>query len=196
MAPTAPTELAAGVLLAAGAGTRYGMPKVLAEGGQWLQRAVTALHAGGCADVIVVLGAAVVEVPAPARAGVAADWGEGLSASLRAGIAAAETTSARYAVLHTVDTPDIDETVIDRVLTEARAAPHGIARARYGSRPGHPVVVARRHWAELVADTNGGEGGRAFLRRRGAEVVDVDCSDLAHGHDVDFPPASAQKSSK
>ena len=34
---------AVGVLLAAGAGTRFGMPKVLAEQGKWLQGAIDAL---------------------------------------------------------------------------------------------------------------------------------------------------------
>ena len=53
-----------GVLLAAGAGRRYGKPKVLVEG--WLGIAVGALRAGGCADVVVVLGAA--QVPAPSGA--------------------------------------------------------------------------------------------------------------------------------
>src|SRR5690606_36455338 len=94
----------AGVLLAAGAGTRFGMPKVLAAQGQWLVSAVEALQNGGCDDVVVVLGAAVVEVPAPARAVVADDWADGLSASLRVGLRAVE---ADYAVLHTVDTPDV-----------------------------------------------------------------------------------------
>ena len=60
---------AAGVLLAAGAGTRFGMPKVLAERGAWLRAAVAALSGGGCDEVVVVLGAAVVDVPAPARTG-------------------------------------------------------------------------------------------------------------------------------
>ena len=77
---------AAGVLLAAGAGTRYGMPKVLAHGGRWLHACVAALADGGCDDVVVVLGAAEVDVPAPARAVIAQDWEDGLSASVRAGI--------------------------------------------------------------------------------------------------------------
>ena len=84
-------EHVAGVVLAAGAGTRYGMPKVLAGEGKWLRSAVSALHGGGCDDIVVVLGAAVVDVPAPARPVVAADWAEGMSASLRAGIAAIES---------------------------------------------------------------------------------------------------------
>ncbi len=147
---------AAGVLLAAGAGTRYGMPKVLAEGGDWLRACVTALADGGCDDVVVVLGAAVVDVPAPARAVVAKDWEQGLSASVRAGVTAVDSA---YVVLHTVD-------------------------ARYASRPGHPVVIARRHWPQLLDGLCGDEGARPFLRDR-TDVVGVDCADLASGDDID-----------
>lgn len=175
-------SLAAGVLLAAGAGTRYGMPKVLAEHGGWLRAAVTALHQGGCDEVIVVLGAAVVDVPVPARSVVATDWAAGLSASLRAGIAAAG--AAEFAVLHTVDTPDVGADVVRRVLTAARSSPSGLARAEYDGRPGHPVVVARRHWPELLERVTGDEGARPFLRDR-SDVAVVDCADLASGRDID-----------
>lgn len=173
-----PSPPATGVLLAAGAGTRFGTPKVLAEGGEWLRSAVAALSGGGCADVVVVLGAAVVEVPAPARAVVAADWRRGPGASLRAGLAAAG--GAELAVVLTVDTPDIGADVVGRVLAAARAAPSGIARAGYGGRPGHPVVIARRHWPALTDD----EGARAFLAAR-PDVLIVDCADLATGADID-----------
>jgi CTP:molybdopterin cytidylyltransferase MocA len=180
MANTGP---AAGVLLAAGAGVRYGMPKVLAAGGDWLRKAVSALTDGGCDEVVVVLGAAVVAVPAPARAVVASDWADGLSASLRVGIAAIEAGPFQFAVLHTVDTPDVGAAVTRRVLTAARTSAHGIARATYGQRPGHPVAVARRHWPALISQAHGDEGARAFLR--GQALVEVECSDLATGLDID-----------
>ena len=176
---------AAGVLLAAGAGVRYGMPKVLAAHGDWLRMAIAALHDGGCDDVIVVLGAAVVDVPAPARAVLAADWADGLSASLRAGLAAVGPGPAGFAVVHTVDTPDVGAPVVRRVLQAAHSSPHGIARAAYGTRPGHPVVIAREHWPAVVAMATGDEGARAFLRRHADHVVAVDCSDLASGRDID-----------
>jgi CTP:molybdopterin cytidylyltransferase MocA len=172
---------AAGVLLAAGAGTRYGMPKALAEQGEWLRRGVTALADGGCDDIVVVLGAAIVDVPASARAVVAQNWADGLSASLRAGLAAID---AEYAVLHTVDTPGVGADVVRRVLNAARSSPSGLARARYGDRPGHPVVVARRHWPDLVEMLRGDEGARPFLGAR-TDVVAVECADLASGRDID-----------
>jgi nicotine blue oxidoreductase len=172
---------AAGVLLAAGAGTRFGMPKVLAAQGQWLASSIDALRLGGCDDVVVVLGAAVVDVPEPARAVIAGDWSDGLSASVRAGLSAVD---AEYAVLHTVDTPDVGADVVRRVLDAACSSASGLARALYGGAPGHPVVVARRHWPNLLDRLHGDEGARAFLAGR-TDVVAVDCADLATGRDID-----------
>jgi nicotine blue oxidoreductase len=172
-----------GVLLAAGAGTRFGMPKVLAAQGEWLTTAVAALHLGGCDDVVVVLGAVIVDVPAPARVVIAPEWSDGLSASLRAGLGAVD---ADYAVVHTVDTPDVGADVVSRVLAAARSCTSGLARAVYGDVPGHPVVIANRHWAELLRGLHGDEGARAFLSAR-SDVTAVDCADLATGRDIDTP---------
>ncbi|BBY28603.1 nucleotidyltransferase family protein [Mycolicibacterium sediminis] len=174
------TRSAVGIVLAAGAGTRYGQPKVLADDGNWLRWAVNALVDGGCDDVVVVLGAAVVSVPFIARAVVATDWADGTSASVRAGLNAA--AGASVAVLHTVDTPDVGADVVARVL--ASATETGLARATYGGRPGHPVVVSAEHWQALTATLHGDEGARAFLSGR-ADVIAVECGDLATGEDVD-----------
>lgn len=179
--------LTAGVLLAAGAGSRYGMPKVLAEKGDWLKLAVAALAGGGCDEVIVVLGAAgadVVDVPAPARAVYAANWADGLSASLRAGLDAVDSA---FAVVALVDTPDVGAAVVARVLAAAHSATSGLARAVYAGRPGHPVVIARRHWPELLAGLGGDVGAGPFLRARD-DVIAVECGDLAGGADIDEPP--------
>lgn len=175
-------DAVAGVVLAAGAGSRYGMPKVLAAEGQWLDRAVAALDGGGCDDVIVVLGAAVVDVPAPARSVVATGWADGMSASVRDGLNAAG--DAEWIVLHTVDTPDVGADAVARVLGAARGSRSGLARAVYGGRPGHPVVVARRHLAALAASLHGDQGARSFLAGRD-DVSAVECGDLATGVDID-----------
>lgn len=176
------TDAVAGVLLAAGAGSRFGMPKVLAENGDWLARAVTALAGGGCDEVIVVLGAAVVDVPAPARAVVATHWADGMSASVREGLGA--VGAAEWVVLHTVDTPDVGADVVARVLGAARGSGSGLARAIYQGCPGHPVVVARRHLAALGAALHGDQGARVFLGGRD-DVIAVECGDLATGVDID-----------
>jgi nicotine blue oxidoreductase len=176
------TQRVAGVLLAAGAGSRFGMPKVLAAEGRWLESAVAALLGGGCDEVVVVLGAAVVEVPAPARAVVAVDWEDGMSASLRAGLdTVPEATSV---AVHLVDTPDVGADVVRRVL--AAAGETGLARAVFHGRPGHPVVIGAAHRAALRAGLSGDQGARAFLSGRG-DVIAVECGDLASGADIDEP---------
>jgi nicotine blue oxidoreductase len=173
-----------GVLLAAGAGTRYGMPKVLAQHGEWLRIAVEALANGGCDDVVVILGAAVVDVPKPARAVRAEDWATGMSASLCAGLDAAG--EAELVVLHLVDTPDVGADVVTRVVGAARSSSSGLARATYDGRPGHPVAIARRHRAALAARLHGDEGARTFLKESPGVVL-VECGDLATGLDIDEP---------
>ena len=86
-----------GVLLAAGAGERFGGPKALArdeDGTSWLVRSVRAL--GPCAEVVVVLGAQAEAAASLLPNGVtvvrADDWAEGMGASLRAGLAALADT--------------------------------------------------------------------------------------------------------
>ncbi|MGO9383862.1 MAG: NTP transferase domain-containing protein [Mycobacterium sp.] len=176
------SPISVGVLLAAGAGRRYGKPKVLVEG--WLPAAVGALQGGGCADVVLVLGAAEVAAPVGVTAIVAPDWDEGLSASVRAGLAQADRAHADYAVLHVIDTPDVGPAVVARVLGRAVASGSGLARAHYGDRPGHPVVIARRHWPAVLSGLSGDQGAGAYLRGR-HDVEIVDCSDLAGGFDID-----------
>ena len=173
-----------GVLLAAGAGRRYGRPKVLVD--DWLATAVAALRDGGCAHVVLVLGAADVAAPAGVTAVRAPDWQAGLSASVRAGLLHADRLGADYAVLHVVDTPDVGAAVVARVVDRALASPGGLARASFGDRPGHPVVLARGHWPEVLAGLRGDRGAAAYLRTApGVEIVD--CGDLASGRDRDEP---------
>lgn len=179
-----------GVLLAAGGGRRYGMPKILAEDGRWLTNSVRTLLDGGCDHVVVVYGAAQAPMP-PGSSGVRnPDWQRGLASSLRAGLTAALGTDARVAVLHLVDLPDITAPVIDRIL---RAAPlTGLARASYDGVPGHPVAVARVHWQEMIEAVGGDRGANAFLTSRD-DVSVVPCGDLASGQDHDYPASGASR---
>jgi CTP:molybdopterin cytidylyltransferase MocA len=182
-----------GLLLAAGAGSRMGMPKALVrdDGSEgWLATSVAVLREGGCEDVTVVLGAAADEaLPLLDGAGadvvVAHDWADGMSASLRAGIRALLAGSAaEAAVVLLVDLPDVTADVVRRVLA-AGAGPAYLRRASYDGEPGHPVVIGREHWAALLETLEGDSGARAYLARR--DVALVECGDLATGRDVDSP---------
>jgi CTP:molybdopterin cytidylyltransferase MocA len=171
-----------GIVLAAGGGQRYGEPKVTAANGYWLECAVNALAGGGISKILVALGAAVVPVPAPAAPLVVTDWRRGLSATVTAAVHAAQADAdVQTLVLHTVDTPTIDAAVVERVLTTGRS---GLVRAVYHGRPGHPVLIARRYWDELLQNLSGDTGAGPFLASQ-PDLVRVECSDLAGGEDID-----------
>lgn len=171
-----------GIVLAAGAGQRYGMPKVAADNGSWLERAVTALSDGGVCRIFVALGAAVVPVPRPAAPLLVPDWRRGLSATVAAAVRAAQADAGAEALmLHTVDTPSIGPAVIERILATDT---NGLARAVFRGTPGHPVLIGRRHWDGLLESLSGDAGAGPFLATR-PDLVCVECSDLATGGDID-----------
>lgn len=179
-----------GVVLAAGAGRRFGGPKALArtsDGTAWIARAVDTLIAAGCAPVLVALGAerdavaalvptaaTIVEVPA---------WADGLSASVSAALSAAAETDADAALVVPVDTPDLPASACRRVM--AAATPADLRQAGYAGRPGHPVLIGRAHWKPIVAETRGDRGAQPYLRAHGAPLIE--CGDLWHGRDIDRP---------
>jgi CTP:molybdopterin cytidylyltransferase MocA len=173
-----------GLLLAAGAGSRMGMPKALMPG--WLPNAVDVLLAGGCVRVVVVLGARADEaralVPSHAAVVVAEDWELGMSRTLRAGLVALEVGDALAAVVHLVDLPDVTADVVRRVLASGVRA-DSLARATYDGRVGHPVLLGRDHWSAVIAEVEGDRGARDYLAAH--DVTTVECGDLASGRDVD-----------
>jgi CTP:molybdopterin cytidylyltransferase MocA len=181
-----------GILLAAGAGTRMGMPKALVhdgDGRSWLAHGVRTLRDGGCGAVTVVLGAAAEQArplvaPDEATIVLAPDWAEGMAASLRAGLASIADTDAEAAVVSLVDLPDVDADVVRRV-TDLGADPAVLARASYHGEPGHPVLIGRDHWPGVLATATGDRGARDYLATH--DVLLVECGDLATGADRDGP---------
>ncbi|MFI6867944.1 NTP transferase domain-containing protein [Nocardia sp. NPDC050406] len=144
-----------GILLAAGAGTRYGHPKVLAEQGAWLRGAVAALRDGGCEQVYVVLGATgpahrlpptaspttpspvwqvsrthSIPVPPGAQPVWASDWESGMGASLRAGLAAVIGNAAHPPASNRLDadaSATADRTASNQQQAEISSAVHPTA---------------------------------------------------------------------
>lgn len=181
----------AGLLLAAGAGRRYGMPKALVRhGGSLLvERAFSTLREGGCDPVVVVLGAAADEVRTRAELPgsvivVNPDWASGMGSSLRVGLDALAATTATAVVVLLVDTPGVTSAAVARLA--ALAAPDALAVATYQGERGHPVLLGRSHWAGAAALAVGDVGARAYLRRH--PVQEVPCDDIADGTDLDQPP--------
>lgn len=178
-----------GLLLAAGAGRRMGTPKALVD--DWLVSSVVALREGGCAQVVVVLGAGaesarVLLTGWPVTTVLAEQWAEGMGASLRAGLTALATATTRpapeAALVTLVDLPDVGAGVVRRLLADP-AESTTLRRAAYDGVPGHPVLLGRDHWAGVAETAVGDRGARAYLVDRDVELVE--CGDLATGRDVD-----------
>lgn len=183
----------AGLLLAAGAGRRYGGPKALVRfrGELLVERGVRLLTGAGCDPVLVVLGAEADRVRAAASLGgarlvVAAGWDEGMGASLRAGLAAMEDTAATGAVVTLADQPLVGAGAVAR-LRAAWSDGAVAAVATYAGTPGHPVLLDRSVWSAVAAGARGDQAGRVWLRAHPEDVVAVGCDGTGSPYDIDTP---------
>ncbi|HEV7471481.1 MAG TPA: nucleotidyltransferase family protein [Pseudonocardia sp.] len=190
----------AGLLLAAGAGRRMGGPKALVEldGQPLVRRALRVLAEGGCAPLVVVLGASAERVaplvPDDVRVVVAEDWAEGMGASLRAGLDALASLDVDSAVVHLVDLPGVTPEAVARLAATATPdtpIPDALARAAYAGIPAHPVLLGRSHWAGIREAASGDAGARGYLRGNPAVRL-VECGDVAEPDDVDTPEQLAR----
>ncbi|WP_031078397.1 nucleotidyltransferase family protein [Streptomyces sp. NRRL WC-3742] len=183
----------AALVLAAGGGRRLGgRPKALIRyGGRPLvEHTVAVARAGGCPEVVVVLGAAAAQVRTTAhlpgcRLVANPDWASGMGSSLRAGLAALPPGVSAALVL-LVDTPGVTPAAVARLLAAHRAGAE-LAAAAYGGRRGHPVLIGARHFAEAAAGAHGDSGARALLAAHAAETALVECADVAVPDDLDTP---------
>lgn len=176
---------AAGLVLAAGRGRRYGRPKALVEldGERLVDRAVRLVRDGGCETVVVVAGAARLDVPG-ATVVDNPDWDSGMGSSLRTGLAALPD-DVTAAVVVPVDTPWLGPDAVRRLLAAGRSGVE-LAVATYDGRRGHPVLLGRRHWSGVTAAAVGDTGARAYLTGR-SDVIEVDCTRTGTPADVDVP---------
>ncbi len=176
-----------GLVLAAGAGTRFGAPKQLAEldGRPMLEHALRAMAAAPVDRVVVVLGSHADEIIAAvdlhgADPLVCPRWEKGQAASLACGLA--ELAEADAVVVTLGDQPRMTPEAIRRVIGRRNAA--AAVRATYGGEPGHPVLLESQLFDRL-RDVTGDLGARNLLMS--VQVLDVPCDDLGGGEDVDTP---------
>jgi len=186
----------AGVVLAAGRSTRMGGPnKLLAEIGKrpLVRIAVGEALASSARPVIVVTGHQREQVEAalkglPVTFVHNPDYAQGLSTSLKAGIAAlpAEVDGA---IVCLGDMPQVDARLIDRLIGafDPERGALVVVPTMAGKR-GNPVVWSRRFFADL-AGVEGDIGARHLIGAYPEAVVEVPVTDKAALVDVDTPDA-------
>jgi CTP:molybdopterin cytidylyltransferase MocA len=182
----------AGLLLAAGAGRRYGMPKALVvlDGRPLVERGLATLRDAGCDPVVVVLGAAAQQVRSGSDLTGATvidnpEWDTGMGSSLRAGLAALAGSTVDAVAVLLVDTPGVTAPAVRRL--RGIGDPTVLAVATYQGQPGHPVLLGRDHWPALAAMATGDAGARPYLATHPELVTLIPCEDLADGTDLDVP---------
>lgn len=179
----------AGLLLAAGSGSRFGSPKALLrfEGELLAERGQRLLRDGGCDPVIVVVGAQADDVSAHVSwPVVAADWQTGMGASLRAGLAAVTDTDATAVVVALADQPRIGAQSVARLIA-AHDGGAVAAVATYAGKPRNPVLLARATWPEVADLAVGDTGARPWLHAHPELVTGVACDDTGSPEDIDTP---------
>lgn len=176
----------AGIVLAAGAGTRFGGPKAPAiiDGERLVDHAVRILREAGCEPVIVVLGAWIGEVE-HAEIVVNDAWEEGMGTSLRVGLEAVLDSTATSALVTLVDLPGM---TVD-AATAVREHPGALVAAAYDGKRGHPVKFPRETWGDVITNAKGDEGARALLNDR-ADLILVEVGQFGSGQDLDTPPGT------
>ena len=179
------------LILAAGASSRMGKPKALLSmnGQTLLARAAATAGAAGLELTVAVpagdnsvaqaaaeLGERVVEVP---------DAAEGMSASIRAGIAALSSDSAVAGVLIMLaDQWRIGPEDLKRLIVAWKGASNGLAAARYAGTLGVPAIFGRS-WFGALAALEGDQGARGLLRNAAPPPAVVDLP--AAADDLDTP---------
>ncbi|MDL2334598.1 MAG: nucleotidyltransferase family protein [Chloroflexota bacterium] len=173
---------AAAIVLAAGAGSRFGGQKLLAElnGTPILQYVLNIAATAELDPVVIVLGV-------DSEALVTRLWWRdevrlvnptpeaGLSSSVRMGLAALELSDAERVVVLLGDQPRLSATQLDTILTAPQGAARPFVVPRYAGVPGNPVLLERAAWP-LAAQLTG-DAGMAQLFAASPELVryvDVD----------------------
>ncbi len=186
MAQTDRTQAAlplTGIILAAGASTRFGSPKQLAEiEGETMIAGVVRRALDQCTSgVVVVAGAnfdqwASVLDGLPVRTIRNERWQEGMGSSIRSGMAGVPESSLGV-LLMLCDQPAVTAADLSRLISVWRSAPERIAASRYANNLGVPAIFPRRYWPQL-RELKGKGGAKQIIRN--AEAVSA----------VDMPKAA------
>lgn len=185
-----------GIILAAGASTRFGRPKQLVrfKGKRLLEWVLDAALPSELHKVVLVLGHARTEIKAHLAERLAhpklvtvinRDYRRGQSSSMRLGLkAAGENYSAVMFLL--ADQPFIQTAAINRLIASFRRSPKGICVPAFEGRRGNPVMFGSAYFEALSA-VEGDFGGRELIGAYPQDVLEVRIENPLAFADIDTP---------
>ena len=185
------------VILAAGASTRMGSNKLLADfnGQAMVARTVAQVKKSSIEDVLVITGHQADDVLSALEGSDVSfahnpNFIEGLSTSLRVGVTAMRDEYDAILVC-LGDMPLIDPQDIDRMIAAFNPLEHrSIVVPVHGRRFGNPVLWGAEHYDALMA-CEGDRGARGLLESLKNDIVEIDVTNQGVLLDADTPEALA-----
>lgn len=155
-----------------------------------LEQAVHSFRNGGIKDIRVVVGHRANELlPVLERLKVQAianpDFAEGMFSSVRAGVQSLPPEVKGF-FLCPVDNPIVNRDTLEKIQDTFFSTEFGIIYPSYKGMRGHPPLISRRYYDEVLAWTQPG-GMRALLENYEHDAIDVKVIDLGIMLDMDTP---------
>ncbi len=188
------------VILAAGAGSRFGAPKQLeVVNGRPMLVAALAAAATIAGPIYVVTGAhaelvklLLADLPAPLNQQLAGrlhtlhnpKWASGQASSLHVSLRNLPG-DVEAAIWMPVDQPYLEPALLSRLVAAWRNGADLAAPQVNGELRGAPALFDRRHWPELLV-VQGDSGGRSVLRRHRPDIVTIAATEESL-RDIDSP---------
>lgn len=183
----------AAIILAAGASERMGYPKALLpyRGRPFLAGILEACYAAGIERRVVVLGYYADKIKeemdlSEATVAMNEELDAGPIGSVRAGLAALAPLPVDAVLVWPVDRPHVAVATVEAVLDAFRATHQPIVVPTHNGQRGHPVLFARKVFAELLGAPND-EGARAVVHKDAGRVAEVPVEDPAVLEDFNTP---------
>jgi molybdenum cofactor cytidylyltransferase len=186
----------AAIILAAGQSRRMGQPKMLLPWGEdtVLGQVIATYQLAGVENVLVVTGGAHEQVTGiAARHGARSIFNEGYASgemlsSLQCGLRllAAEANGAPAALIGLGDQPQVQAGCVRQICETFRQSSARLIVPSYRMRRGHPWLVERSLWDELL-ELQPSQSPRDFLNRHAAEILYVEVDTPTILADLDTP---------
>jgi molybdenum cofactor cytidylyltransferase len=195
--PSSPPVIAA-VVLAAGESSRMGADKALLmyRGRTFLENIITALQGAGVRRVVVVLGHHAEQIEQSVDLSmveivVNQDYQRGQTSSLQAGLRVLAANEPDGAVFCLVDHPAISADTIRKLIHHFRSTGEPVVIPQLNGKHGHPVLVGREVFAQIVG-LGRGQGADTVIHRFRDRTEFVEVTDPAILIDVDDPESYLQ----
>ena len=183
----------AGLILAAGESSRMGTPKATLpyRGCTFLERIVQTLREGGLERLVVVLGHRAEEIQQQvkmegAQVVINPAYQSGQTSSLQAGLRSLAGDDLEAVLLCLVDHPAVSAETVRKIMATFRERGAPVVIPTYKGRRGHPVLMGRQLFEELLG-LSADAGADSVVRRYRPATQFVEVEDEGIVIDVDDP---------